>query len=288
MGAGTASWTDISATANYIHDNALAVARMATVLTPTVTNLRANGMFARQVWRWNALSFGAHTEEVDNTSNAFYKDTIATITPLSYHCRADITDQRAASDPESVVAAAALELGSAAAFHVDSAIADQFGTTSWAGTIGSGLASTISWNAVLSAHALLMNQGVPTGAPVYCALHPYQWSVLLKAATIAGATVGVAPAFQDRMQVANYYNIPQAHGITFVVTNAIDVTGTAAYGLLYVPRAIAVDTRKPFSIEPERDASKQATEFNASMWYVADQYDPNAGICLYHNAATPT
>jgi hypothetical protein len=114
-----------------------------------------------------------------------------------------------------------------------------------------------------------------------------QWEVLLSSASIAGATVGVAPGFQDRM-MANYFQVPQAYGITFVVTNAIDISGTAAYGLLYVPRAIAVDTRKPFSIEPERDASRQVTEFNASMWYFADQYDANAGICLYHNAATPS
>jgi hypothetical protein len=170
MGAGTAQWSDISATANYIQDRALAVARMANVLAPTVTTLNAQGMFVRAVWQWNSLSFGTHTENVDNASTDFSKDTITTITPLDYHCRVDITDQRVASDPDNVVAAAALELGDAAAFHVDSAIADQFGTTSWAGTIGSGITSTISWRAITKAQALLVNKGMR--GPFFCALHP--------------------------------------------------------------------------------------------------------------------
>lgn len=288
MAAGTATWSDISGTANYIHTNALAVARMANLLAPTVTNLGGNGMFVRRVWEWNALAFGEHTEEVDEASTDFSKDHLSALTPLNYHCRVDITDERAATDADAIVAAAALELGSAAAKHVDTAIAAQFGTTSWAGTIGSGIASTISWSAIVSAHALLVNAGVPAGAPVYCALHPYQWAVLLKAATIAGATVAVAPAFQDRMQISNYFNVPQAHGITFIVTNSPKISGTAAYGLMYTPQALALDTRKPFSIEPQRDASKQAWEYNASMWYVADQWRPGFGICLYHNAATPS
>lgn len=288
MAAGTASWSDISATANYIHDNALAVARVSNLLIPTVTSLSAQGMFVRTVWGWNSLSFSAHTEEHEETSTAFTKDTLTTLTPANYHCRVDITDERASSDPDAVISAAALELGSAAAAHIDSAIADQFGTTSWAGTIGSGKGDTINWRKITKAYALLYKQGIRPGEPVFCALHPYQWELLLSSNTTAAATVSVAPQFQDRLQVANYFQVPNAYGIIFVVSGNIDVSGTAAYGLMYTPEALAVDVRKSFDIEPFREPWKQSTQFNASMWYVADQYRAAKGICLYHDATTPS
>lgn len=294
MAAGSASWADISGTINFIHDNAMAVARSSNLLVPTVTNLSANGMFLRKQWEWNAVTFSTHTEEEDEASQVFDKDLISTLTPYNYHARVDLTDERVASDPDGARAAAAFELGSAASKHVDKAIASLFGTaTAWAGTIGvanAGTAAngTISWRAITKALAILTNADIPAGAPVFCALHTYQWEVLLQAATIAGASVSVAPAFQDRMQVANYFNVPDVHGVTFVVTNSISVASTAAYGLLYVPQTLAVDTRKGFGLEPQRDASKQAWELNASMWYAYGVRRPAHGVLLRFQAATPS
>lgn len=294
MAAGTASWSDISGTINFIHDSALAVARMANLLLPTVTTFSGSGMFDRKQWEWNSAAFSEHTEETDEASQLFDKDLLSTLSPKNYHARIDLTDERVASDPDGVRAAAALELGSAAAKHIDTSIASLFGTAaSWGGTIGPANAGTatngtISWRAITKAYALLTNQGIPAGAPIYCALHPYQWEVLLSSSSIAAATVAVAPGFQDRMTQANFFQVPGAYGITFVVTNAMTVSGTASYGLLYTPQALAVDTRKGFSIEPERDASKQAWELNASMWYAYGVRRPAFGVLLRHQCATPS
>ncbi|MFA6135633.1 MAG: hypothetical protein WC869_16615 [Phycisphaerae bacterium] len=85
-----------------------------------------------------------------------------------------------------------------------------------------------------------------------------------------------------------FFQIPQFIGITFVVTNSIDIASTAAYGLMYTPQAIALDTRKAFSIEPERDASKQAWELNASMWYATGGWDASRGILLRHHCLAPS
>lgn len=178
MAAGTATWSDISGTANQIKADSLAVARMAVLLLPTVTSLSASGMNIRQVDQWNSLTFSQHTEETDEASTDFSKSALATLTPLNYHCRVDLTDERLASDSDAVRAAASLELGSAAAAHVDGAIGDLFGTaTAWAGTIGpanagTAVGGTITWRAITKAYALLVNQGVPAGAPIYCAMHP--------------------------------------------------------------------------------------------------------------------
>ena len=295
MSAGTATWSDISGTANQIKMDALAVARQASVLLPTVTILSATGMNLRQIDQWNSLAFSTHTEEVDEASTDFSKSALSTLTPYNYHCRADLTDERLASDWENVRAAAALELGGAAADHIDESISDLFSTAIWTGgTIGpadagTAASGTITWRAITKALALLQAQNPPAGAPVYCSLHPYQWEVLLSSNSIAAATVAVAPGYQDRMVSAGgFFRIPQFVGVTFVIANCIDVASTAAYGLMYVPQAIAIDTRKVFDIEPQRDASKQAWELNASMWYACGKYNPKWGVLLRHNASTPS
>jgi hypothetical protein len=268
---------------------------MANVLIPTVTTFGGKGMNPRVQHQWAAVSFSAHTEEEDEASQAFSKSLLATLQPLNYHARADLTDERMASDWDDVRAALSLELGSAAAKHVDTAIATLFSTGTWtAGTVGPANAGTadsgtITWDRIASALAILQNSDAPAGAPIYCALHPYQWKVLLAANTIAAASVSVAPGYQDRMtNSGGFFRIPDFVGVTFVITNSISIASTAAYGLMYVPQAIGLDTRKGFSIEPQRDASKQAWELNASMWYVAGAINPAMAVLLRHNANTPS
>lgn len=295
MTAGTASWSDISSIANNLMQDSMAVARMANLLIPTVTGFSGSGMNLRKQYQWNSVAFAEHTEETDEASTAFTKSLLATLTPKNYHARVDITDEMVASDWDNTRASAAMELGSGAAKHVDKNIATLFSTAIWTGgTIGvadAGTAAngTITWRAITKALALLQDKDIPAGAPIFCALHPYQWEVLLSANTVAASTVAVAPGFQDRMTSSGgFFQIPQFVGVTFVITNSISIANTAAYGLMYTPRAIALDTRKTFSIEPQRDASKQAWEFNASMWYAFGALDPTNGVLLRHQAATPS
>jgi hypothetical protein len=296
MAAGTASYSDISSVVNDIQADSLAVARMANIFLPTITNLNAVGMNPRKVQQWAALAFTSHTEEQDEASVAFSKSALSTLTPANYHCRADLTDERVASDWESVRAACAMELGSAAAKHIDTMVATLAGTASgWTGgtigpaNAGTASAGTITWRSITKAQALLVNAGVPAGSPIYCALHPYQWEVLLAANSIAAATVAVAPGFQDRMSSSGgFFQIPAFLGVTFVISNAFDIASTAAYGLMYSPQAIALDSRKAFGIEPERDASKQAWELNASMWYAYGVWDPARAVLLRHHCVAPS
>lgn len=287
MAAGLTTFAQISARVNDIIEDSLAVARMANVLTPTVTTLSAMGMMDRKVNEYNAVTFAQAGEDDDTSAQQFTKDALSTLSPVSYRARVDITDQRAETDFDAEISNASLELGSAAAKHIDTAVAGLFDDVT-GGTIGAGSGSTITWQYVTDAYALLSNQNIPAGAPVYCALHPYQWSVLLAANTIAGASVAVAPAFQDRLVAApNFFQVPRFQGITFVITNSITVASSAAYGCIYVPQAFAVDTRRPFNIRPQRDESRELTELNASMWYVAGTWRPQFAVSLYTNAATP-
>ena len=288
MAAGLTTYAQISSKVNTIIEDSLAVARMTNVLLPTVTNLSATGMMNRRVDEYNAVTFATAGEDDDTSAQQFTKDTLTTLTPAIYRARVDLTDPRVESDFDGEVASASMEMGSAAGRHIDVNIATNFSSLT-GGTIGSA-GTAITWAHVTKAYALLVNQGVPAGAPVYCALHPYQWEVLLRANTIAGASVSVAPQFQDRMTAApNFFAIPDFVGITFVISNAIAVDASDdAYGAVYVPQALAVDTRKSFNVRPQRDESAELTELNASMWYAHGTWRPLFGVAILSDAATPS
>ena len=288
MAAGLTLYSNISARVNDIIDDSLAVARMANVLLPTVSNLSATGMMDRKVNEYNAVTFVEAGEEDDTAAQVFSKDALGSLTPAAHRARVDLTDQRVESDFDGEVSNASIELGSAAGRSVDVNIALAFDDLT-GGTIGNA-GTIITWAHITKAHSILMNQGVPAASPVFCALHPYQWEVLLRANTIAGASVSVAPAFQDRMTAApNFFQIPDFVGITFVVSNAIAIDGSDdAYGAIYVPQAIAVDTRKVFNIRPQRDESRELTELNSSLWYAHGIWRPAFGVSILSDASTPT
>lgn len=288
MAAGLTLYSDISARVNGLIADSLAVARMSNYLADTVLGMGAQGMMSRSVNEYNAVTFVAAGEDDDTAAQNFSKDALSTLTPTAYRARIDITDQRAETDFDMEMANASQEFGAASAKHVDNTIADQFSSVT-GGTIGSA-GTVITWAHITAAYAVLSNQGIPAGAPVYCALHPFQWHPLLNANTIAGASVAVAPAFQDRLVAApNFFQVPMFQGITFVITNSIDIDASDdAYGCLYVPQAFAVDTRKAFNIRPQRDESRELTELNASMWYACGVWRPGFGVAILSDASTPS
>jgi hypothetical protein len=287
MAAGLTTYDQISARVNDLIMDSLAVARMGNYLLPTVTSLSATGMMDRKVNEYNAVTFAAAGEDDDTGAQQFTKDALSTLTPASYRARVDITDPRAESDFDMEMANAALELGSASAKHVDDKIASLFSSAT-GGTVGAA-GTVITWAHITAAYAVLNNQGIPAAAPVFCALHPYQWEPLLAANTIAGAQVAVAPGFQDRMTSApNFFSVPRFQGVTFVISNSITIdSGIDAYGCMYVPQAFAVDSRKAFNVRPERDESRELTELNASMWYAYGVWRPQFSVAILSDAATP-
>ena len=288
MSTGLTLYSDISARVNDIIEDSLAVARMANVLLPTVTGLSATGIMDRKVNAYSAISFAQAGEEDDTVAQKFEKSALSTLSPKIYRARVDITDARAASDFDAELANAATELGEAAARHIDVAIASNFSSLT-GGTIGSA-GTVITWRHVTKGLAVLMNQGVPRGEPVFCALHPYQWEVLLASNSVAAATVAVAPQFQNELVAApSFFTIPQFVGVVFVITNAISVDGSDdAYGAIYARPAVAVDSRKPFDIRPQRNESRELTELNSSMWYVAGAWRPAFGVAILSDASTPS
>ena len=281
-------YADISARVNDIIEDTLAVARSANLLLPTVMQMTAQGMMLRKVNEYNAVVFVQAGEEDDTAAQKFSKDALATLTPAAYRARIDMTDQRAESDFDSEVAAASTEFGNASAKSVDVNIATNFSSAT-AGTIGSA-GTVMTWAHITSALAIIANADVPANAPVFCALHPFQWEPLLAAATLAGSSISQNPAFTDRIAAApNYFVIPQFVGVTFVITNAIAIDGSDdANGCMYVPQAFVVDSRKPFNLRPQRDESRELTELNASLWYAHGVWRPAFAVTILSDAATPS
>jgi hypothetical protein len=266
----------------------MAVARSANLLLPTTTQLGAMGMMDRKVNEYNAITFAEAGEDDDTAAQKFSKDALSTLTPAAHRARIDITDQRATSDFDSEIANASSELGNAAAKYVDVKIATNFSSAT-AGTIGSA-GTVMTWEHITSAMAIVANANVPANAPVFCALHPYQWEPLLKAATLAGSSISQNPAFTDRVVAApNYFTMPQFVGVTFVITNSIAIDASDdAYGCMYVPQAFAVDLRKAFDVRPERNESRELTELNSSIWFAHGTWRPAFACAILSDASTPS
>ena len=74
----------------------------------------------------------------------------------------------------------------------------------------------------------------------------------------------------------------------FLSANVKVVGGTAAYGGVFNPRAIAYDVRRGLRLEPERDASKRAWELNLTTLYAHGVWRSAWGITVVSDVTTPT
>lgn len=285
MATGGSRWADITSITNDIYEGALFTLRQQNLLARTVTVFRDTaGMQPRKITEYGVANPRQVAELEDVTPTRFDRNLLNTLTP---HRHADmflLSDERVATDAQNVRADAALELGASFAQDVDEQIATLFGSLT-GGTIGTA-AGTITWAKLIGARSLM--QGLKIPGPYWCAIHPYQWAHLVTSALATGAEIANAPGFQDAL-VNSYFTSTILGGVTFVVTPSIAVDDEAdAVGAMYSPMAMAYDERRAFSIELERDASRQGTELNASMWYAYGVWAPTRGIALVGDATTPS
>lgn len=285
MATGQTLYSDISSLVNDIQEGALFTLRNGNTLGMTVTGLSSVGMNPRVGYQWGAANVRLTGEGDDITPTNFSKTTLATLTPASYRDMAFVSDQRDASDWDSIRSAASMEMGMAFADNVDTNIASNFSSLT-AGTVGAA-GSTLTWDYILNAHAILKASNVP--GPYYCALHPYQWLDLVKeVATASSPAFVAAPMAADRI-VATFYQNPMIGDVTFAISSNVDIDSSDdATGAMYSPLALAYDERKAFGIEVERDASRQGYELVASLWYAHGVWDASRGVQIVSDATAPT
>ena len=272
-----------------VHDAALFQLRETNLLARTVRVFNDNDTFnPRDVSRYNAANPRTALDGEDVTPTKFNRTNLATLTPVRVADQFIISDIRVRSDRENVLSDAAMELGSSFAEKVDQDIATLYGSVT-GGTIGAA-AGTLTWNDLIKARSILQGQKIP--GPYWCALHPYQWFYLAEdvlATAAATASFANAPQFNDTLARDFFFVSPILGNVVIAVSANIAVDSSDdAIGAMYSQMAMALDVRDPFDIEPERDASRKATELNANMEYAFDVYDAVRGVQLIGDASTPS
>ena len=280
-------WSDVSSIAQRIEQDAYFIVRESGVYQKLITTFNdASGMNTRRSYKYNAGTAVAIGDEDDLNSNAFTPSADQTLTPAEIGLQFFITDARAESDlPENIMTDAAKELGFAALDKVET---DLYGNVAslTGGTVGAGTA-TITWGYVSAAIAQAREANKSNSVPLVCVVHNFQWAVLAKAASVAGASVYAnSPNFTEQMTRTGY--VAQFMGVPVYQTYQARTTGTAFYGAVFPREAMAIDWRRPIRVRPERNESRRGLELNMSAIYAEGVWRPELGVQLYCLAETPS
>lgn len=281
-------WADVSALAQSVQEDAYFIVREASLLPSLVTVFNdMQGLNTRKSYKYNSGTAKTVGEADDLTSEAFTPSADQTLTPYEIGLQFFITDSRMEGDaPENIRTDAARELGFAALDKLESdLIGDMASMTG--GTLGAS-GTAISWDYLAKSIALARGVNKNAAKPLVAVIHGYQWYVLAKAATVAGATVAVAPGQQDRVtnsggavQVASFMGVP-----IYQVFGGVD-SSTDFTGGVFPREAIALDWRRNIRVEPERDASRRGIELNMSGVYAHGVWRPALGVKMIFAATTP-
>lgn len=273
---------NISTYVQRINEAAYLVARDNNYMAPLVTGFGDNsGTAARSRSEYSTATFNQITDSDDLASQVFTPSVQNTLAPYLYGAQFFITDQRLRSAPWDELAQASRELGESAAKHVNNNLLAAFSnlTGGTAGVAG----GTALWPTLFKAVTLLKSQNAPE--PYYGVLHTGQWFHLGTAVVPAGAQTN-APVLQD--QVVNRWFVGNFFGVLWYQTSDI-TSGTAAVGAVFSREAMALDVRKPFGIEEQRDASRGGGgwELNATMDYGAGVWRPKFGVQIIGTSVVP-
>lgn len=278
------TYANISSFVNTIYEDALLVARDSSLAPAIVTTfMDQQGMAARKSSEYGTVTINSIGETDDLVGQAFTPSVLSTLTPAEYGAQFPLTDQRVESDPFNIRRDAALELGSGMAESVDTAVFGNF-TSLTGGTVGAA-GSTMTWAYFNAAVARLRNGKVPM-AGLVAVMHPYHWDDLAAAASTASAASTNAPEWL-RSELARNYFVAQHSGVTIFVSPYVGLSSTNAYFAVFHPMALALDIRRGFRIEPERDASRRVWELNATEIYAHGVWRPKWGVQGIADATAP-
>ena len=277
-------YSDISGYVQTIYEDALAVARDNVIVTNLVQGFGdRDGLAPRTNSRYAGTITLTQVEDVDDlTSQAYNPSTYKTITPAEFAGQVFITDTRRRNDPFMVEQETRNEFGLAQAAHVERNLIGNFSSLT-AGTAGGG-GTAPKWSTWYV--ALAMARKTNRAGDWACVMHPDAWFHLGTAAALQGnVSQANAPDFQN--EAMRQFWMGRVQGVDIYTSTYCNNGGTAIYGALFQRDAIALDMRVPFTIEPERDASRRGWELNASMTYGHGVWRPEYGIALLGDATLP-
>lgn len=276
--------TSMAGLFNSIYEDAIFVARDASLMSNLVTPYSAQGYATRTLPIYPSLTAQEVAEGTDfSAATEWTKASHATFTPKEVMTQVIVTDRRLQTDPDDARRDAAVEMGNAIATKIDTDLVDLFtGFSTGKGAAGSSL--TIANCA--AALAVLRKNKVPMG-PVYGVLHPYGWHDVW-------TQLGQPAANQAFLgEVANMalrdYFMGQFIGLQFFTSANISIDSSDdAISAIFHQQALALDTREAPSMEVQRDASLRAFELNMHAGYAVGERRDTFGVKLTHDATEPT
>jgi hypothetical protein len=285
MTTGYSMVADLNGYFNQVYDDAVFVARDRNIMASLVTVFNdRTGDEDRISLQYPQAIAQSIAEGVDYANPLKWdKQLLSRLTPGEIITQSIITDRRIETDPQSAQADCSKELGEAIADKIEGDLLGVFNSLT-GGTIGSGSGTTMTWGHLFAARARLRAGKVP--GPYIAVLHEYHWHALAKALA-PGASLVQSPAVMVD-DIASQWYVGSVAGIDIYTTANIGISGNAAYSALYNRSAMAFDSRRAPRMEPQRDASLRAWEFNITAKYAFGVWRPAFGCQLYFDAAAPT
>jgi hypothetical protein len=265
----------ISTYLNNMFENALLAASEQSIMAKLVTTFGdMQGMNGRAFSTYTGGTFGTVSENTDATEQIFTPSASGTLTPYIYMNKYTLSDMRVASDPFNVTADAGRDQGRLYAVGVDTNLVGLFSSLT-IGTYGATV-TALAWGTCIEKAAAKIRAG-KVFAPYHCVLHPAQWYDLTAATSVPALLNS-----QNLMDEFGQFYAATWSGINFYVDSNITDTNGTVVGGMFNPQAIALDIRRGFRIEPQRDASigGGATEFNSSAVYAYGIYRGAFGAAL--------
>ena len=278
-------YSDISSYVNNIYERSLFVVREMNLMSALVSNYSAQGWMTRTFSTRPQVTPETVSDGVDYSNpTSFGKSTVGTLTPSEVIAQILLTDQNIETDPDGARNDAANELGMAIAHKVDTDLVGAF--SSFATDKGDGANNTATLANFSAAVSVLRNRSVM--GSINAVLHPYHWHDLWTelgqpAATYANSADLTSQALRD-------YFVDNLLGVKIYLSPNISIdASTDAISGIFHSQALALDTRRAYRLEPERDASLRAWELNATVGYAYGLGPrPTFGIKFTADATEPS
>lgn len=278
--------SDLNSLFNTIFENAVFVAREANLMTKLVKNYSARGWMDRKVPirpQVSAVSVG-ETQDF-NSPTTFGKSTLTTFTPGEIIAQVVITDQDLETDPDSAIQDAEFEMGMAVSTKIDTDLCSAF--ASFSTDKGDGANTTATFAKFAAGVSIVKNVTKNSDGSLRAVLHPYHWHDFWLELGKPAATL---PNLSDiTVQALRDYHITRLLGNVDIFTTsniAVDGSDDAISGI-FTRSAIALDTRRPVRMEPQRDASARATELNINAGYAYGLERSTFGVKFTADATAP-
>jgi hypothetical protein len=278
-------YSDISSFIAAIYERSVFVAREMNLMSNLVSNYSAQGWMTRTFSTRPEITAESVADGVDYSNpTTFGKSSVGTLTPAEAIAQVILTDQDIETDPDGAMNDASYELGAAIAAKIDTDLTAIFSSFSTDKGPGAGSTNTI---ADLASGVAVVRNRMKRAGPVNAVLHPYQWHDIWAA---LGQPAGTYPAIQDvANQAMRDYYVSSLLTLSIYTSSNVPISGTDATGGVFNQDAIALDTRRPYRLEPERDASLRGTELNATAGYaVGLGKRPTFGVKFIGDITEPT